>query len=146
MLTRTWAYTRCTERCDMGSVLVVDDDDDSREVVARFLRRDGILVLTAPNGKDALRYILNRTPDAVVLDLMMPEMNGVDLLQILRAYLRWATIPVVLLTAYPSSALTDRAKTLGISCLFEKANYEVDHLTACVKKLIADPQADCAAR
>lgn len=128
----------------MGSVLVVDDDQDSCEFVARFLRKSGLVTHTAPNGEEAVKIIIDQAPDVVVLDVKMPQMDGVELLQVIRAYVRWASLPVVLLTAYPTGPHIDRARTLGISCLFEKSHFFLTDLLACVQKLIAHPTADCA--
>lgn len=129
----------------MGSVLVVDDEQDSRELIARFLRKSGLLVHTAPNGREALKIILDRTPDLIVLDVMMPEMDGVELMQVLRAYLGWQSLPVILLTAYPAGPHIDRAQKLGMSCLFEKAHFHLSDLLSCIQKLIVDPTVKCAA-
>ena len=129
----------------MASVLVVDDEQDSRDLVARFLRKSGLIVHTAPNGREALKIILDRTPDVIVLDVMMPEMDGVELMQVLRSYLGWKSLPVILLTAYPAGPHIDRARKLGMACLYEKAHFHLSDLQACIQKLIADPKADCAA-
>ncbi|HEY2586652.1 MAG TPA: response regulator [Tepidisphaeraceae bacterium] len=129
----------------MASVLVVDDDSDSRELLAAYLRKAGLVVQAARHGKDALQFILDRTPDVLVLDLMMPEMNGVELLQVMRSYLRWASLPVVVLTAYPSGPHIERARDLGMAALFEKTRFELADLFACIQKLIADRRGRCTA-
>ena len=129
----------------MAAVLIVDDDQDSRELVARFLRKTGLVVHTAPNGREALKIILDRTPDIIVLDVMMPEMDGVELMQVLRAYLRWASLPIILLTAYPTGPHVERAEKLGMACLFEKTNFRLPDLLNCIQKLIADPHSKCSA-
>src|SRR5258707_1378753 len=96
----------------MSYVLVVDDEPDGSEVVCRILERSGITARTVANGQEALRELLTETPDAVVLDMRMPEMDGISLLEILRSYLRWYHLPVVLMTAHGTKAQLDRAKEL----------------------------------
>src|SRR4051812_46846854 len=81
----------------MSSVLVVDDEPDGAEVVQRALQRAGMTARSVANGQEALRELMSDTPDAVVLDMRMPEMDGISLLEILRSYLRWYHLPVVLL-------------------------------------------------
>lgn len=78
-----------------GRVLVVDDEPTVREVVARYLERDGLTVDQAADGEAALAA-LSRAPDLVVLDVMLPRLTGLDVLRELR---RSTDVPVILLTA-----------------------------------------------
>lgn len=77
-------------------VVVVDDEPMVREVVSRYLQRDGFTVATAADGAEALQLIRSARPDMVVLDLMLPHVNGLDVLQDVR---RHSDVPVILLTA-----------------------------------------------
>jgi CheY-like chemotaxis protein len=104
----------------MAYLLVVDDDADSRDVLCRFLVRAGHQVNGAPNGREALASILARTPDLIVLDLLMPEMDGTDLLEITRSYLRLQHVPVVVLTAAPDSPQAFRAKRQKVRAILPK--------------------------
>jgi DNA-binding response OmpR family regulator len=79
-----------------GRVLVVDDDPTVADVVRRYLVRDGHTVECVPDGYEALRRVAEAPPDLVVLDLMLPGMDGLEVCRRLRA--RWP-IPVVMLTA-----------------------------------------------
>jgi diguanylate cyclase (GGDEF)-like protein len=83
----------------MGFLLVVDDNDDLRYVVARLLRLSGHEVREAANGKAALAAIEEREPDLIVLDLWMPEMNGLDVCRALKSNPFRARIPILMLTA-----------------------------------------------
>ena len=105
----------------MAYILVVDDTADSREVLSKSLLQAGHEVESAPNGRDALRSILNRTPDLLVLDLFMPEMDGPSLLEILRSYLRLRSLPVLVWTAFPDSPVAARATALGASAILSKS-------------------------
>ncbi len=81
------------------SVLLVDDDAAARAVLGRTLARDGWEVREAENGKVALERIEEREPTLVLLDLMMPEMDGFEFIEALRARPGRPWIPVVVLTA-----------------------------------------------
>jgi CheY-like chemotaxis protein len=129
----------------MGSVLVVDDDPDGREALCRLLARAGYAVRSAPNGRDALIALTTQQPDVVILDAMMPEMDGVTFLGVVRSYLRWGNLPVILLTAYPEGEHIDRARELGVKRIFLKASYQASDLLSCVEKLAHDPSSECAA-
>src|SRR5690606_29471045 len=80
-------------------VLVVDDDPDSRRVAAKFLAEAGLHVREAPDGESALKEMHRLLPDVVVLDLMMPVLDGFGVLATMRADASLAGIPVVVLTA-----------------------------------------------
>ncbi|HEY5882783.1 MAG TPA: response regulator transcription factor [Nakamurella sp.] len=77
-------------------VLVVDDDDTVREVLRRYLTRDGHDVLEAGDGPTGLRLVRTHQPDLIVLDLMLPGMDG---LEVCREVRRTSTVPVIMLTA-----------------------------------------------
>ena len=81
------------------TLLVVEDHDDSREFLRRLLRALGARVLVAPNGLDALQVLQSRRPDAILLDLMMPVMDGFTFARRLSRDRRWSAIPVIAVTA-----------------------------------------------
>jgi len=118
----------------MAAVLLVEDDPDTLDAVSRYLQRGGHVVRRAMSGRDALAALLNKTPDIVVLDVRLPEMDGVTFLDIIRSYLRWNRLPVILLTAYHTGSHMDRAQELGVKRIFLKANYELSDLLAAVNE------------
>ena len=81
---------------ERGRVLVVDDDATVAEVVTRYLERDGFVVEAVGDGRVALERALADPPDLVVLDLMLPGMDGLEVCRRLRAM---APVPVIMLTA-----------------------------------------------
>jgi two-component system response regulator ResD len=80
----------------MATVLVVDDEPIVRDVVTRYLRRDGFETLEAESGEQARAILESRSPALVVLDVMLPGINGLDLCQWIRTT---SNLPVILLTA-----------------------------------------------
>ncbi|MHB1242658.1 MAG: response regulator transcription factor [Gaiellaceae bacterium] len=80
-------------------VLAADDDPLIRELIQFRLERSGYAVVTAENGDDALRLARERRPDLVVLDVMMPGLNGYEVTRRLRADEETRRIPIILLTA-----------------------------------------------
>ena len=88
---------------------MVDDEPDIRRVVRAYLERDGFSVITAADGAEALRLARQRRPNAVVLDLMLPDVQGLDVCRQLRAE---SNIPVLMLTARDD--ITDKVVGLQI--------------------------------
>jgi CheY-like chemotaxis protein len=84
---------------DHRSVLVVEDDPDTREIIKSTLEKDGWKVTTAENGRVALVRVAEMEPSLVLLDLMMPEMDGLTFLEQFRHLPDALTIPVIVLTA-----------------------------------------------
>ena len=82
-----------------GRVLVVEDEPDIRDLLAFHLEREGYLVTRASTGAEALRQLRATAPDLVILDLMLPEMDGLEVCRRLRADAGTAALPVIMLTA-----------------------------------------------
>lgn len=98
-------------------VLLVEDDADSRTLITRMLEREGWQFRAAINGNAALRILKKSTPAMIVLDLKMPGMNGLELLEVLGKNPAWARIPVVIVTSMDiTQEMRDvlTARTLGI--------------------------------
>jgi DNA-binding response OmpR family regulator len=83
----------------MTRVLVVEDDPDIADLIARYLHKSGYDVEVRGNGRDALRAITEHPPGVVVLDLMLPQMNGLEVCRLIRADEKTAAIPVIMVTA-----------------------------------------------
>jgi DNA-binding response OmpR family regulator len=82
-----------------GLALMVEDDPPTREMLRRMLESDGWLVEEAGNGREALACVERRRPGLIVLDLMMPEMDGFEFLAEMQRHDAWRSIPVVVVTA-----------------------------------------------
>lgn len=121
----------------MASILVVEDEADNRELLGRILAQAGHEVVAVPNGQDALRAVLDRKPDLVVLDLYMPEMDGAGLLEVLRSYLRLQSLPVVVLTGLPDSPLVERARHLRVNAILVKSKAAPDDILQAVAQELA---------
>jgi serine phosphatase RsbU (regulator of sigma subunit) len=94
-------------------VLVVDDNEDNRDMLARRIRRMGHTVVEADNGRAALERLQERSFDLVLLDIMMPEMNGFQVLEQVHHDVRWRHIPVVVISALDDMDSVVRCVELG---------------------------------
>jgi DNA-binding response OmpR family regulator len=80
-------------------ILIVEDDVDIAELVARYLDRAGYATERATSGREALDRIVHAPPDLVILDLMLPQMDGLDVCRSVRANAKTASVPIIMLTA-----------------------------------------------
>jgi DNA-binding response OmpR family regulator len=108
-----------------GRVLVVDDEPMVRETLGQVLTDEGYVVDLAVDGETALERVHAARPDAILLDLMMPGMNGRQFLQALREYPAFASVPVMIMTAV--HGLEVNLATMGASEVVEKP-FNVDEL------------------
>jgi DNA-binding NtrC family response regulator len=116
-----------------GTILVVDDDQDIREVLRDRLESLGYEVLTASNGKDALESINKQSPQMVLLDIEMPEMNGLEVLKEVRS--GQMDLTVVMITAYGTIERAVEAMKEGAYDFIPKP-FEPDHIELVVKKAL----------
>ena len=80
-------------------VLIVEDDRDIADLVARYLGKAGFATDVLSSGREALTAIRERPPDLVILDLMLPHVDGLEICRIMRSHDKTAAIPIIMLTA-----------------------------------------------
>ena len=85
-------------------ILVVEDEDDILELLRYNLTREGFSVATATRGEDALKAAAQKRPDLILLDLMLPGLNGLEVCRLLKAEAQTASIPIVMVTAKSEEA------------------------------------------
>ncbi|MFG6096471.1 response regulator [Leptolyngbyaceae cyanobacterium CCMR0082] len=116
-------------------ILVVDDDINAREIMARFLQQYDWTVVLAANGQQALDYLNRAVPDLIVLDLMMPGLDGFEFVQILRQTPSWRNIPVIIVTAKTLTA-KDQKRLEGVVRVYQKADFNRQDLLNEVRSLV----------
>ncbi len=108
-------YRLNTDKVNMAAlsqVMVVEDDPATSEMVRRTLEKEGLQVTMAENGRVALEKLAQQQPDLILLDLMMPEMDGFQFLEQIRRRVEWQNIPVIVVTAKELTT-TDRLQLNG---------------------------------
>ncbi len=123
-------------------VLIVEDEPDIVESLTFLLTRAGFVVKSIADGNTALTELTAWLPEVLILDAMLPGTNGFDILRTLRSDARYATVPILMLTAKGQRRDRDIALSLGADCFMTKpfanaeviqavkdlANGDVDHL------------------
>jgi signal transduction histidine kinase/CheY-like chemotaxis protein len=125
---------RCAQMpCD---VLIVEDDQNTRELVRSTLTKHGWQVMEAENGRVALQRVAEKKPAVIILDLMMPEMDGFEFVTRLREQEEWRDIPIIVVTAKDITA-EDRLRLNGyVEKTLQKSQYTRDELLKDVRESI----------
>jgi CheY-like chemotaxis protein len=117
-------------------VLVVDDDAEVRRLLRRMLEPEGYAVVEAENGRVALDRLRDVSPSVVMLDLMMPEMDGFEFVAEFRRHEAWRAIPIVVITAKDLSH-DDRERLNGyVQKILQKGAHGREQLLAEVRELV----------
>lgn len=120
-----------SRKLDSALVVVVDDDGPIRAMLCQFLRSEGFRVVGCGNGREAIETISRLHPSAVTLDLHMPGMDGVEVLDRLLSDQGTASVPVVIVSAYASDKrLRSRPQ---VKAIIQKP-FDVDRLFAEVRR------------
>lgn len=104
----------------MGTILIVDDDSNNIDLIAFILRRMGYETDQALDGKDALEKLKTNTYLCVLLDVMMPGMDGIEVCTIMKNSPELKDIPVIITTALPPEHIQERAENAGADGFMHK--------------------------
>jgi two-component system alkaline phosphatase synthesis response regulator PhoP len=119
-------------------ILIVDDDPAILDLIAQLLAEEGFPILTAGGGRMAVELARKHLPRLILLDLMMPEMNGWQVVGELRATALTRAIPILLLSARRDMDMT--ARDLGVADYLAKP-FDLEELLGCVHSILARPNA-----
>ena len=112
----------------MATVLIVDDNVDICRVLARLVRASGHAADIALGGQEAIDYLACHTPGMVILDIMMPRIDGLDVLRTVRANPRLAGVPVIMFTAAGEGELREHAMRQGATGYWVKGSLDLSQL------------------
>ena len=132
----------------MSRILIVEDVRGSREQMASLLRMEGHEAVTARNGAEGLVRLKEGVPDLILLDHMMPEVDGLTFLSGLRRFPKWKNIPVIMFSALKDNQTLNKAKSLGVVEYFVKADYTIPQLLERIQSHVshkAEPEKAVAA-
>lgn len=121
-------YRPRREHPTTGHILLVEDDSATREMTRRILEKDGWVVSEASNGKEALHQVTQGQPHLILLDLMLPEMDGFQFLQQLRQVPGGLDIPIIVLTAKDLSLAERHHLMKYVEQIFQKGAYSSETL------------------
>src|SRR3990167_6177132 len=105
-------------------VLIIDDEQGVLKMYGDYLKMEGIEPLTASDGQAGIQLAKEQKPDVILLDIIMPRYNGLDVLKDMKKDEELKNIPIFLLTNLPQESSGDKAKALGANGYLVKAEYE----------------------
>jgi CheY-like chemotaxis protein len=121
----------------MSRILIVDDLVSSREAMAKLLQREGYDVAGARNGAEALARLKEGGIDLVLLDHMMPEVDGLTFLSGIRRFPKWKNLAVIMFTGLKDRNHLMKAQTLGVKEYMVKTEYTMQDLVNLVRKHVS---------
>ena len=127
----------CKADAEMATILIVDDISSNRDPIAKLLQLEGHRSVMAENGREALRILDEQPIDAVLLDLMMPEMDGVSFLRRLRQEGKHGHVPVIVLSALRYGDAVDQAHALGAKAVLLKAQFTFADLMMTLRRVMS---------
>ena len=122
----------------MSKILIVDDAPGSREAMAKWLQKEGFETATARNGAEGLVRLKESKPDLILLDHMMPEVDGLTFLAGIRRFPKWRDLPVIMMTGIKDNLHHRKADSLNVSDYLVKTEFTlpdlVQHIRKCLEK------------
>ena len=120
----------------MSRILIVEDLVAGREAMAKLLQREGYEVAGARNGAEALARLKEGGIDLILLDHMMPEVDGLTFLSGIRRFPKWKNLPVIMFTGLKDRNHLMKAQTMGVKEYMVKSEYTMQDLVALVRKYV----------
>ncbi len=121
------------------TILVIDDEEAFCDVVCEILEASGYLPLHAHTAAQAIEILRDQTPDLILSDVMMPDIDGLTFIRQLRANPKWSDIPIIVVSAKASAADQDAARSVGADGYLVKPFSTVDLETTIANALVEPP-------
>jgi len=125
----------------MKTILIIEDDTPLRIALENKFTREGFSVLVAQDGEEGLNQALQKTPDVIILDLVMPKLNGWEVLKALRNFSEWGkAVPVIILSNLNPNDDKQMANVTALepSYFLEKATWKIEDIIQKVKERLEE--------
>ncbi len=122
---------------NMAKILIIEDEKALQETLGKILEKKGFTVVPAFDGEVGLELTANEKPDLVLLDLMMPKMNGFDYLVAMKKNPAIASTPVIVLTNSDSTEHIQKVIDAGATTYLVKSNYSLEEVVQKVEAVLA---------
>ena len=119
-------------------ILIIEDESALQKSLSDFLQQKGCETSSALNGEDGLKLAKSYSPDLILLDLILPKINGFDVLKQLKAEKETKNIPVIVLTNLEGITDIDRATSLGAMTYLVKTEYKLEDVFNKIKQALSE--------
>jgi two-component system phosphate regulon response regulator PhoB/two-component system alkaline phosphatase synthesis response regulator PhoP len=119
-------------------ILIIEDDKFFRDLISKKLREGNFDVATASDGKEALAYLQVNIPDIIILDLILPGLDGYEILSILKKDKKTSGIPVLILSNLGQREEIERARALGATDFMVKVNFTLEEILAKINQIFKE--------
>lgn len=119
-------------------ILLVEDDDFFRELIFKKLQKEDFDVSASKNGNEALSYLRSNAPDLVILDLILPDLSGYEILEAIKKEPRTQGAPVVVLSNLGQQEDDEKAKSLGAADFMIKVNFTLEEIVEKIKNFLKE--------
>jgi DNA-binding response OmpR family regulator len=120
----------------MKKILIVEDDMAISNMYKGVLEKDGYKVITAKDGEEGMDSALNSAPDLILLDIMLPKIDGFGVLQKLKAEPKTSSIPIIMLTNLGQDEDKEQGKKFGAADYWVKANFTPGQVSERIKQYL----------
>jgi CheY-like chemotaxis protein len=124
------------------AILIVDDNAETNKLLVALLKGLGRRAICVTSGEEALAYLRLHLPQLIVLDVMLPGMDGIEVLRAMRADPRTAKVPVAIYSALSDPAYREHALKHGADDYWLKASLDIEQLDAAITRLMPESSVD----
>jgi len=117
-------------------VLIVEDDQPQRKALSEKLTKEGFTILEAKNGVEGLNMAIKDLPDAIILDVLMPKMDGIEMAKKLREDPKGKDVPIIILSNLGDLDVIQKAMESNIFEYFLKSDTKIEHIVNKVRELV----------
>lgn len=121
---------------DKQKILIVEDEKILLEAIAKKLEKSGFVVITATNGEEGIKKIKEESPNLILLDILMPKMNGIEVLEVMNKDPELSKIPVIIISNSGQPVEIERALSLGVRDYLVKAEFDPDEVVTKVNNVL----------
>jgi DNA-binding response OmpR family regulator len=118
-------------------ILIIEDDSILQKAMQEFLTADGFEVFTASDGEEGLRFARSKDPDLILLDIILPKINGFEVLKEIKSDANIQKVPTILLTNLGGLNDVEKALALGASTYLVKSDYGLGEISQKVRETLA---------
>ena len=120
----------------MSKILIIEDDPVFQQTLSEFLRTDGFEVFSAVDGEEGIKLAREKSPNIVLLDIILPKKNGYEVIAELKKEPTTKNIPIVLLTNLGGVQDVEKALELGATTYLVKSDYKLEEVAGKIKEIL----------